>query len=386
MSRYTQVVTVALLCSMALNAFLLFSDDDSPSPYPTESVHRHNAPQSSESPAMVSVRQSVPDQSSVASASPSAQRRTLASTESIAESIALAREWLEAGEFGNVEAFIQRMIRNHFTNPELLLLEADWFLATQPLALALAHIYELLDSGMLPAGQQDKLAIRAESLRDEAIRALYEGHEWDMLAQFIEPLFQLFPTDRSLILLLAEAYAQQQKFTLMEDTLASLPPDHPGAEQLRKRMQTAQDDTIDDGIIDDSLPDKTLTTRVSLEKYGEHYLVEVDLQGTHASLMLDTGASSTAISQQVYRQLQRFSRLQMLGLFDVNTASGPIRAPLVKIASLTLGPYTLKDIGVLVLPRNFSGDSDGLLGMNVLKQFRFQLDQDKAELVLAVRN
>ncbi|MFS1705118.1 TIGR02281 family clan AA aspartic protease, partial [Alteromonas sp. AMM-1] len=345
MSRYTQVVTVALLCSMALNAFLLFSDDDSPLRYPTESVPRHNAPQSSESPAMVSVRQSVPDQSSVASASPSAQRRTLASTESIADSIALAREWLEAGEYGNVEAFIQRMIRNHFTNPELLLLEADWFLATQPLALALAHIYELLDSGMLPADQQDKLAIRAESLRDEAIRALYEGHEWDMLAQFIEPLFQLFPTDRSLILLLAEAYAQQQKFTLMEDTLASLPPDHPGAEQLRKRMQTAQDDTIDDGIIDDSLPDKTLTTRVSLEKYGEHYLVEVDLQGTHASLMLDTGASSTAISQQVYRQLQRFSRLQMLGLFDVNTASGPIRAPLVKIASLTLGPYTLKDIG-----------------------------------------
>ena len=110
------------------------------------------------------------------------------------------------------------------------------------------------------------------------------------------------------------------------------------------------------------------------------------MQGTDTKLLLDTGASSTAINRDVYRRLQRFNRLQMLGLFDVNTAGGPIRAPLVRIESLTLGHYTLKDVGVLVLPRTFSGNNDGLLGMNVLKQFRFQLDQDKAELVLAARN
>ena len=394
MSRYAQLVTLALLCSVALNGYLLLDNIESAdaalaeqelaleTSEPHAEQRRARAPQTTLS--QQSGTSNTPDSQGSSSVSDTAT--TAVMTELNSESISQARAWLAAGEYGNVEAFIQRMSREHFDNPDLLLLEADWLLATQPLSLALTHFYGLLDDNVLPADQQEVLATRVESLRDEAIRALYEGHEWDMLAQFIEPLFQLFPTDRSLILLLAESYAQQQKYVLMEDTLASLPPDHPGAEKLRSRMQTAQTENNNEDTFDNSLPDKTLTSRVSLEKYGEHYLVDVNMQGTDTKLLLDTGASSTAINRDVYRRLQRFNRLQMLGLFDVNTAGGPIRAPLVRIESLTLGPYTLKDVGVLVLPRTFSGNNDGLLGMNVLKQFRFQLDQDKAELVLAARN
>lgn len=387
MSRYAQLVTVALLCSVALNGYLLLQDNESASTLPTESdrVYYRQSEVSG-----VQRELTTPQASSSVHSSPSpnaeSQHNAAITSEAISESMTQAKAWLAAGEYGKVEGFIQRMSRQHYDNPDLLLLEANWLLATQPLSLALTHFYGLLDDEVLPADQQEALATRTESLRDEAIRALYEGREWDMLAQFIEPLFQLFPTDRSLILLLAESYAQQEKYILMEDTLASLPPDHPGAEKLRNRMQTTQTEDNNEETFDNSLPDKTLTSRVSLEKYGEHYLVDINMQGTDTKLLLDTGASSTAINRDVYRRLQRFNRLQMLGLFDVNTAGGPIRAPLVRVESLTLGPYTLKDVGVLVLPRSFSGNSDGLLGMNVLKQFRFQLDQDKAELILAARN
>ena len=52
---------------------------------------------------------------------------------------------------------------------------------------------------------------------------------------------------------------------------------------------------------------------------------------------------------------------------------------------MTLGPYRLTDIGVFVMPEAAMQQADGLLGMNVLKQFHFQLDQTTAELLLVPR-
>ena len=52
---------------------------------------------------------------------------------------------------------------------------------------------------------------------------------------------------------------------------------------------------------------------------------------------------------------------------------------------MTLGPYKLSNIGVFVMPEAAMQQADGLLGMNVLKQFHFQLDQSNAELLLTPR-
>ena len=53
------------------------------------------------------------------------------------------------------------------------------------------------------------------------------------------------------------------------------------------------------------------------------------------------------------------------------------------VAELGLGPYLIKNTQIAVIDFDVSRGFDGLLGMNVLGQFRFQIDQDNANLLLS---
>jgi len=50
---------------------------------------------------------------------------------------------------------------------------------------------------------------------------------------------------------------------------------------------------------------------------------------------------------------------------------------------LRLGPYLLQDTQVAVLDFETRPEIDGLLGMNILGQFRFQIDQENTQLRLS---
>lgn len=124
---------------------------------------------------------------------------------------------------------------------------------------------------------------------------------------------------------------------------------------------------------------------ITLQQVGNQYLV--DLTGGRQAtvkLLIDTGASMTTLSRLSFDNINADGDAveQERRLF--RTASGVIMGTVYLIPELRLGPYSLQDTQIAVLD-NFGGDReiDGLLGMNILGQFRFQIDQDEGRLLLS---
>lgn len=376
MSRCSQLLTLCLLGSVSLNLYLLWPDRSEQdlwveaSPAAISGTNYPVAPPSASPAQYGRAADNVPAAHSIGA-------NTVAGIDT-------ARQWLKDGEFARVERFLIDALRAAPESAPLLLLEADFIQATEPLSTAVAHLYALKDLGVFDQTQQQQLKTRADELVESTISALYNAGDWDVLAQFLEPLFQLNSTEQPLTLKLAEAYARQQKFTLMEDTLANLSPDNAGARSIRQRF-LPDNNGGDTSTPEAAVPTTTNSTRVALTRYGDQYIASMEILNRPAALLLDTGASSTAISRELYLSLRRFNNIKVIGLFDVSTAGGIIRSPLVHIDSMTLGPYRLSNIGVFILPENTMQHADGLLGMNVLKQFHFQVDQNTAELLLSPR-
>ncbi|MDC8830626.1 retropepsin-like aspartic protease family protein [Alteromonas gilva] len=372
MWRYNPIITLCLCASIALNGYLLWprvQPEQSPAqPQPASTVATATAGPTEDWA-----------ESSLTAVPPDA-------VQTRATPLSEVRQWLNNGDYARVERYLINALREAPHSPALLLLEADLILATKPLSTAVLHFYTLLELTVFSPPQHAALTTRTETLVSNAIDALYNARDWDLLARFIEPLYQLNSSDEQITLKLAEAYARQQKFTLMEDTLASLAPDHAGARSIRQRYGNANDLLEDSALTDDlRLPAEQPLTRLALTRYGDQYIVDARILQRPVKLLIDTGASSTAISFELYRTLKRFNAIKVMGLFDVRTAGGLIRSPLIRVQSMQLGPYELTDIGVLVLPRDTMLNADGLLGMNVLKQFNFKLEQGSSELLLTPR-
>ncbi len=124
---------------------------------------------------------------------------------------------------------------------------------------------------------------------------------------------------------------------------------------------------------------------VPVEQRGDHYLVKATVNGRkQVSLMIDTGASVTSISRESFDSL-RLASFDYQGSRLFNTANGLAQAEVYRAASLSLGRTRMNGIDVAVLDFDAPPGTDGLLGMNVLRNFRFEIDQDRSLLLLRPR-
>jgi predicted aspartyl protease len=128
------------------------------------------------------------------------------------------------------------------------------------------------------------------------------------------------------------------------------------------------------GSIDISSGDNT--TKVVIR--GNSVLVPVTLtyggNTAHIHLLFDTGASGTTIHGEIADRLA-------VNLNDGNrvvgrvVGGGIIPASMVRIDSLTVGPYTIRDWKVCFIPhQGFAANFDGLLGMEVLRELNYRID------------
>jgi len=65
------------------------------------------------------------------------------------------------------------------------------------------------------------------------------------------------------------------------------------------------------------------------------------------------------------------------------TASGVVMGTVYSVSEVRLGQYSLENTKIAVLDFDISRNFDGLLGMNILGQFRFQIDQENTKLLLS---
>ena len=311
-------------------------------------------------------------------------------------SIAQLYDYLREENWPLLTVNVRTFLRQQPDNIEAQLIEAELIARTEPLAIALVHYYSLLDLE-LDSEQRGNIVQKIEQLFENATEQLRFDRAWDLLAELLEPLVQIAPDERRYLILLAEAYAQQINVVMMENALAGLASDDPAITSIRsilaRKLEREGDANDKDALVTNSagrsLPETNIT-RIQLDRLGNQYTVDTGIDGRPVRLMIDTGASTTAITSRVWGRLSQRIASQFIGIFKVNTAAGYIEAPMFKVKRFTLGSLSFDDVSVMVIPSRMMGDDprispQGLLGMNILSNFNFQIDQQSAQLLLSRR-
>ena len=100
------------------------------------------------------------------------------------------------------------------------------------------------------------------------------------------------------------------------------------------------------------------------------------------ALLIDTGASVTAISKQYFDNLSNRYKTNYIGRFSIGTAGGSIMASMYQFKALTINHVTVQNLPVVILPMQSIENADGLLGMNFLREFDFKIDQRQAVMFI----
>ncbi len=123
---------------------------------------------------------------------------------------------------------------------------------------------------------------------------------------------------------------------------------------------------------------------VALQQLGNQFLVDLGInQRDKVTLLIDTGASMTTLSRAAFDSISNTRRVRKIGTRLFQTANGVTKGSVYKVEQLSLGSFQLNNMNIAVLDFTLSPGVDGLLGMNVLGQFRFQLDHEKGNLLLS---
>ena len=109
--------------------------------------------------------------------------------------------------------------------------------------------------------------------------------------------------------------------------------------------------------------DRTVTLARGLDG---HYRAEALINGTKINVLVDTGATGVAISQQVADKLGLQSRTAV----RTRTANGDTVAYMTRLESIRIGGVEAKDVSALIAP-GLGGDV--LLGMSFLGRMDVRL-------------
>ena len=98
-----------------------------------------------------------------------------------------------------------------------------------------------------------------------------------------------------------------------------------------------------------------------------HFFVQALIDGRSLGMMVDTGASSCAFSEEDAERIGIRVGPADFSLIS-NTANGTVRVAPIRIAVMQVGSITLRDVEAVVIPRGRLANS--LLGMSFLKRLR----------------
>ena len=99
-----------------------------------------------------------------------------------------------------------------------------------------------------------------------------------------------------------------------------------------------------------------------------------------AKFLIDTGATISLLSNNLAYKLG-FKADQLKDLRWFQTAGGMVKQPVVKISSLTLANVKMQEV-MAAVSKGVGSDFDGLLGMNFLGRFNFEINQERNLLIL----
>ena len=134
--------------------------------------------------------------------------------------------------------------------------------------------------------------------------------------------------------------------------------DHPGSPEVDKLYQQI-----------DSELSKSNPYQFDLTVKNKQYYIHIAIHQNHtAKLLIDTGASISAISRPIFENLS----LTPIAITRLQTANGSVQAPIIEVTSFGLPELKIAKMPITVL--TFESGLNGLLGMDYLSNFVFYID------------
>lgn len=125
---------------------------------------------------------------------------------------------------------------------------------------------------------------------------------------------------------------------------------------------------------------------VPLRRVGNSFMVNGSLRGTEISLLLDTGASITALNKSLIERLKLSPTGEVIRL---NTANGETRSRLYKAENLRLGGVNITSAVVAEIELTNNVGFQGLLGTDLLNQadprYSYLIDNAQNALIFRLR-
>ena len=125
---------------------------------------------------------------------------------------------------------------------------------------------------------------------------------------------------------------------------------------------------------------------VPLVRSGTSFLVDTSIDNRRSRLLLDTGASITALSSDL---IQRLSLSPTGQVIQINTANGSRSARLFRTGKLRLGRFQLNGLVVAEIDLEHTPGFDGLLGTDALNHlssdYSYLIDNENNSLIFRRR-
>ena len=214
----------------------------------------------------------------------------------------------------------------------------------------------LIAAAEFPESNEQLGQIQADQARlTEQIYADFARHDdWLGLSDYFETLLLQDPNNDRIRLRLADVQAQAGNLNAALDTL-----DGTGTEGVSQQEI-------------DELRDVLLRTDIEPIRFrdeGGALVARATLNATNIELLVDTGASKTALATSTLRRLGAY---RLGDTAQVETASGRITAQLYRVPELVVENARFRDLTVLALD-NPPARWDGLLGMDLLREMNVDL-------------
>lgn len=276
-------------------------------------------------------------------------------------------------------ALVDSWLASHYDDITVLLLLAE-YQRRQGFPEEAARVIHMAMTYAYKPNQQTRVTLALQHLVQSSDEYYSQRQQWIELLGFYELLDDIALREPEFGLRQAMIYRLLGETESAVELLLELQASDVGLDsQWTQNLESQLAETAADAG-----PEAVLTSAVPITKKGDHYLVEITLNEQQVVLMIDTGASVTSLSRSSFNRLASRD-YDHLGWRLFNTANGIARGEVYSVNSLVLGNTRLNDIDLAVLDYESSPGMDGLLGMNVLRNYRFEIDQDKQLLHLRAR-
>ncbi len=242
----------------------------------------------------------------------------------------------------------------------------DTYLTEENFSKAIEHIIQLKEN-YTSEDEEKRLNSQLKNTVQQYMERLLKHEAYAELIIFLEDMIAYDNTDSFYTFNLAKLYMRLDKLSEATLLLDELQYDEVYAQNVKTLLKTIDKEEEDSDAYQYAIP---------LQRYGDHFSVNVFLDDTAFNLMLDTGATFIFIDEDKASML-KVIRSNLL----LKTAGNEISAKLCEASQMSMGNLMLSNIRVTIAPFKRQG-IDGLLGMNFFKQFKFFIDQDEGILYL----